>query len=110
MAKLEAEEIENKKLKLELKEQNGKLNKVTLKLEFEKNENNNLTMNLENATNEIMKANRGKKENEQEILTLKMIIEDAKKEMANLKERNEKIVVDNWQKCSDYNKNECRNK
>ena len=59
-------------------------------------------MKLSNATSEIVKANREKSEKEQAIVALRMTIEELRKEIICLQEKNERIVAANWRKCSDY--------
>ena len=59
------------------------------KLETEKNKNKDLTVKLSNATSEIVKANREKNEKEQVLVTLKNSIEELRKEIICLREKNE---------------------
>ena len=69
-------------------------------LEAEKNIKIDITQKLSNATVEIVKINREKNEKHQKIESLKRTLEDRRRKVARMQEKNERIVEDNWNKIS----------
>ena len=76
------------------------INQMKKKLEVENNIKIDITQKLSNATVEIVKINREKNEKHQKIESLKRTLEDRRRKVARMQEKNERIVEDNWNKIS----------